>query len=223
MGFVVALIALAVMCLIVFYGRRLHHGGGHGGPHGGQAHKTSIPAHRLVEMSKFVFSFCFAWCVLTGSTWICMIFQNEYGWTHIWMEVLEALIMSFVCVVIIWLLDKVADLDETGDDVDECIRDSVLAFGVLIGFCWEHAFDIGVVSISARFDHIKEIAQLCMCITIALIVIPAYVMYIVPVQFRMEEKKTTTPRTSPRIEGTGTYEPAGEPPSSALPSPVTGS
>jgi hypothetical protein len=123
------------------------------------------------------------------------------------MEVCEALVVSFACVVIIWLLDKVADLDATGDEVDEVIRDSVLGFGVLIGFCWEHAFDIGVISITRRFDHLQEIAQFFMCSVIALIVLPAYVMYIVPIQFRMTQQKILTPKPTPRIPGTNTYEP----------------
>jgi hypothetical protein len=100
------------------------------------------------------------------------------------MEVQEALIVSFTCVTIIYLLDKVADLEFTSDQVDEIIEDSVMGFGVLIGFCWEHAFDIGVISITARFEHFHEIAQFGMCIGIVIVVLPAYVLYIVPIQFK---------------------------------------
>lgn len=212
MMFVAALIALAGMTFFVYASKWYHHGGDH--PHHSSTqstrHESSLPAHRMVEMSKFLCTFCFAWCMLTGSTWIVMVFQNAHGWTHIWAEVLEALVVSFTCVFIIIILDKVADLDETGPEVDEAIRDSVLAFGFLIGFCWEHAFDIGVISITRRFDAFQEIAQFFMCSFITLIVFPAYVMYIVPIQFRMHEEKDEerrgTPVPTPRIEGTGLYE-----------------
>jgi hypothetical protein len=208
--FLAALLALVAMIFFVNLAEKEHHQ--HSEPGHGQGHKSSLPKHRLVEMSKFLCSFCFAWCMLTGCTWIIMFFQNRYGWTHIWTEVVEALIVSLICVVVIWLLDKVADLDSTGPEVDEVIRDSVLAFGVLIGFCWEHAFDMGVISISARIEDFQEIAQFFMCSFIAVVVLPAYVMYIVPVQFRMTEQKLSTPKHTPRVEGTGTYEATNAPP-----------
>jgi hypothetical protein len=116
-----------------------------------------------------------------------MFFQNAYGWTHIWMEVLEALAVTFAVVIIIYFLDKLADSKCTGEKVDECIRDSVLAFGVLIGFCWEHAFDLGVVAMAVRWEHHAEVMQLVMCLGIALIVCPAYIWYIVPIQFEQEK------------------------------------
>merc|ERR1719305_287021 len=85
MIFAAALVALTGMVAIVFLGKRVHHGGHdpHHSPRKGS--KTALPAHRLVEMTKFLFTFWFAWCMLTGCTWIIMSFQNDtdgrtFGW-----------------------------------------------------------------------------------------------------------------------------------------------
>jgi hypothetical protein len=197
MMFVAANVFLVGLVATVYFAEKKSHDDDSSRGHG-HGNASALPLHRLLDMSKFLCSFSFAWCMLKFCTWCIMFLQNDYGWTHIWMEVMEALVVSFVSIFIIWLLDKVADLDATGPEVDECIRDSVLSFGVLIGFCWEHAFDVGVISIAERIDHFREIAQFFMCLFIALIVLPAYVMYIVPIQFRMTEQKHATPQISPR-------------------------
>jgi hypothetical protein len=105
------------------------------------------------------------------------------------MEVIEALGVSFSCIFVIYLLDKIADLEETGPEVDEVIRESVMGFGLLIGFCWEHAFNHGISAMVGRFDVFPEIMQFLACSFLAMVVLPAYVMYIHPVQFRLTEAK----------------------------------
>merc|ERR1719460_30116 len=105
------------------------------------------------------------------------------------MEVVEAIVVSLTCVFIIRLLDLVADMECTKSSVDSVIRDGVLAFGVLIGFTWEHPFDLGVEEIAAGFEGYEEIMQFLFCIVIAGIVLPAYKWYIVPIQFKMLEEK----------------------------------
>ena len=67
-----------------------------------------------------------------------------------------------------------------------------MAFGVLIGFCWEHAFDLGIIAMVVRFEKYPEIMQFVACSLIAVIVLPAYIMYIVPIQFRMKDEKAST-------------------------------
>jgi hypothetical protein len=223
MMFAAAVVSLVAMIVIVnFWNPEHEHGASSEGNHAHnepkklvkqktkaerleeQRKKTSIPEHRMAEISKYLCTFCFAWCSLEGCTWVIMFFQNIYGWTHIWMEVCEALIVSFLCVLIIWVLDKVADEEFTPDEVDEVIEDSVMGFGVLIGFCWEHAFNVGVISISRRFVSNQDIAQFVMCVGIVIIVFPAYVMYIVPVQFHetkpTEEKEEEEEGKSPADE-----------------------
>jgi hypothetical protein len=163
--------------------------------HHHKLHDKSIPSHRLMEMAKLVCTFSFAWCTLGACAWELMEFQNQFGWTDNWKVVVEALGVTFACVGIIRLLDKIADLDATGPAVDEAVRTSVLAFGVLIGFCWEHAFDLGIVAAVLRVKAYPEIMQFLACSFIAMVIMPAYIMYIVPIQFKMavEEEEEEQP------------------------------
>jgi hypothetical protein len=183
-GQIIVMMATAVammtgMVVIHYRKKEYQH---HGADHHVLPDKSFTP-HRLTDMAKLTCSFAFAWTMLTAVTWLLMFCQNKYGWTHIWMETVESLGLSISCVTIIYLLDKVAD-NATDDQVDEVIRESVLAFGFLIGFSWEHAFDLGVLAAVMRFKNYREVLQFLACCSISLIVLPAYVWYVVPIQFR---------------------------------------
>jgi hypothetical protein len=176
--------AMLVMVLLAFFAKAEGHGEEHG-----HHDNSALPKHRLVEIVQLTSSFTFAWCMLCSSTWSTMALAHHLDWTHIWMEVVEAIAVSLTCVFIIRLLDIVADCKCTGPSVDSVIRDCVLAFGVLIGFTWEHPFDLGVEEIAAGFEGYEEIMQFLFCLVIAAIVLPAYKWYIVPIQFKMLEEK----------------------------------
>jgi hypothetical protein len=98
------------------------------------------------------------------------------------------------------LLDKVADMKATPKEVDAVIGSVILAFGVLIGFTWEHPFDLGVEEIAAGFKGYEEIMQFAFCSLIACIVLPAYKWYIVPIQFRMLDEKEAEDKLSEAAE-----------------------
>jgi hypothetical protein len=177
-----AMFSMLVMILLAFFAMASE---GHHDHHDNSA----FPTHRLVEIVQLTASFTFAWCMLCSSTWSTMALAHHLDWTHIWMEVVEAIVVSLTCVFIIRLLDLVADMKSTGAAVDAVCRDCVLAFGVLIGFTWEHPFDLGVEEIAAGFPGYEEIMQFVFCLVIAAIVLPAYKWYIVPIQFKMLEEK----------------------------------
>jgi hypothetical protein len=190
-----ALFCMLVMTLLACKGHGEHAPstpGGHAPP-GGHAHHdkddSALPKHRLLEIVQLTSSFTFAWCMLCSSTWGTMNLAHHLDWTHIWMEVVEAIGVSLACIGIIRLLDLVADSDATDARADKVIKDSVLAFGVLIGFTWEHPFDLGVEEIAAGFEGYEEIMQFVLCSLIAAIVLPAYKWYIVPIQFKMLDEK----------------------------------
>jgi hypothetical protein len=69
------------------------------------------------------------------------------------------------------------------------LDDIMMAFGVLIGFCWEHPFDLGVLKAAERVENYPEIMQFVGCGFIAAIVLPAHIWYIAPKQFHLIEKK----------------------------------
>jgi hypothetical protein len=178
--------ALSVMIALACYEEKMkeeHHGHGHGD-------HSALPTHRLMEIVQLTASFTFAWCMLCSSTWSTMLMAHHLDWTHIWMEVVEAIFVSLTCVFIIRMLDIVADMESTGAAVDAVIKDCVLSFGVLIGFTWEHPFDLGVEEIAAGFgERYEAVVQFGLCTIIAAIVLPAYKWYIVPTVFHLQAKR----------------------------------
>jgi len=95
-----------------------------------------------------------------------------------------ALTLTFMCYVMIFGLDKLADADWTDDDVDETLRELIKALGILIGFAWEKSFDAAVVNIAKKV-LIQEsipapVTKLMLSILVCCTVIPAWLWYILP-------------------------------------------
>lgn len=191
---VCALASAGIMVGLILWEKRKEeqeHGHGHGA-HGG-LNSPAIDTHRFFELAQIISSFAFAWNLLNVSTWRIQLTADKVHWTHIWTEVVEALLVSLASVGVIFLFDKIADLKSTPPSVDQAIRDLILALGVLIGFSWEHAFHIGIVDIAARVHEKmtwnEDACKFFGCTAITLIVLPAFRWYIVPKVFKLKEKK----------------------------------
>jgi len=105
---------------------------------------------RKFAIAQTTCSFAFAWCGLEAVTWKCMQYQHAFSWSLVCMEIIVALLVSFAGVLFIILFDAIADMESTPPVVDNCVRDCALAFGVLIGFSWERAFDRAKEDVSMR-------------------------------------------------------------------------
>eukprot|EP00418_Pyrodinium_bahamense_P027119 CAMPEP_0179148382 /NCGR_PEP_ID=MMETSP0796-20121207/71805_1 /TAXON_ID=73915 /ORGANISM="Pyrodinium bahamense, Strain pbaha01" /LENGTH=78 /DNA_ID=CAMNT_0020849099 /DNA_START=1 /DNA_END=233 /DNA_ORIENTATION=- len=70
-------------------------------------------------------------------------------------EVVLALFVTTVALGTIFILHKLEELDETGEDIDQVLRAVVLGLGILIGFAWERCFDVAVASITARVHFVS--------------------------------------------------------------------
>eukprot|EP00746_Dinoflagellata_sp_MGD_P154064 gnl/MRDRNA2_/MRDRNA2_84612_c0_seq3.p1 gnl/MRDRNA2_/MRDRNA2_84612_c0~~gnl/MRDRNA2_/MRDRNA2_84612_c0_seq3.p1 ORF type:complete len:368 (+),score=56.45 gnl/MRDRNA2_/MRDRNA2_84612_c0_seq3:74-1105(+) len=152
--------------------------------------KTGIDCDRLNELGQTISAMTCAWNALNFSTWQIRGVAHRSDWTPIWTEVVEALIVSLECIVLTFLLDKLADAEKRRS-VETCIRRLILTFGVLIGFCWEHCFHEGVHDIAARVHNKTEfpvwILRFVGCTGVTLIVLPAFSWYIVPKVFMLKK------------------------------------
>lgn len=134
-----------------------------------------------------------------------------YEWTHIWTEVTVAMTVALTSVAAIFIIDKIADLEEVPQNIEDCMRESVTSFGFLIGFSWEHAFHQSIEDISSEIpaaDNVhKALRCFLFCVAVVIIVFPAYRWYIVPTVYRLTEQKEErvsqrpTPSGSPPISG----------------------
>jgi len=93
-----------------------------------------------------------------------------------------AVLITFCCYVMIFVLDKLADADFTDDAIDKSIRELIKALGILIGFAWEKSFDASVESVSDEAAHYcpEPVTKLIMSLIICVTVIPAWRWYILP-------------------------------------------
>jgi hypothetical protein len=163
--------------------------------HGKQ--RIGIGRRRLLEILQSLSAFGFAWCALAAVTWKCDHLREAYGWTHIWTEVTVAMIIALSSVAAIFIIDKIADMESVPQNIEDCMRESVTAFGFLIGFSWEHAFHKSIEDITAEFhsgfvtDEALGKALQCfvLCVGVVIIVFPAYRWYIVPTVYRLTEGK----------------------------------
>jgi len=142
---------------------------------------------RLLPQLKNIIAMDYAWCVFFSSNWfIAAHFFTKVG--GMMQEITVALFVTAVALALIFILDKVEDMEATGKTVDSACRAVIKAISVLIGFSWEKAFDTAVVDFTTAvtfFPH--PLTKLILALLLALLVVPAWRMHILPCVVAFEE------------------------------------
>jgi len=146
---------------------------------------------RAFRFSAMLQNFCstgFAWCMFFGAHWgiSYMKITNEEAL----LRVALALLLSAISFSVIFLLDKIADMDATGEAADKAIRTMVEALGILVGFSWEQSFDVatdyavgGLMTPSLHWP--EAISKLLLSALLCMIVVPAWRWFILPTTQRL--------------------------------------
>merc|ERR1719161_662306 len=94
-----------------------------------------------------------------------------------------ALILSGSSFSVIFVLDKIADADWTGDAADEAIRQIIGGIAILVGFAWEQCFDVAVASLSSVMPapHLMKFILAVFCVAI---IVPAWFWFLLPMAVR---------------------------------------
>jgi len=142
---------------------------------------------RALLVLQNVFAMSAAWCLLYAPKWglawlrvpqvfVAQGFKEDPNAP--WMQVLLAWVVSMVAVTLIFILDKIGDMDATGKNTERIIKSIINAIGILVGFSWEQSFDGGVEAIS---DLTVQFASWCPVVTklglgifVALVIVPAW-------------------------------------------------
>lgn len=148
--------------------------------------------YRFTPQMRNVVMMDFAWCCFFSSDWwlSTTFFASEHGMIK---EVVLALFVTSIAFIMIFFLDKIADAfaqssQNHKSDTDQAIRSIVQAFGILIGFSWEKAFDTAVQSCTAVISFMPPAwSKLVLAIGLAAVVIPAWRMHILPTIMEYEE------------------------------------
>merc|ERR1719375_2160383 len=97
------------------------------------------------------------------------------------LRVVLAMTTSFLAFIVIFFLDKIADMDATGEGADEAIKTIIEALGILVGFAWEQSFDVAVDSVTERVTIFPEATtKLLISLLLVSIVLPAWRVHILP-------------------------------------------
>eukprot|EP00928_Gymnodinium_smaydae_P085027 TRINITY_DN6832_c0_g3_i2.p2 TRINITY_DN6832_c0_g3~~TRINITY_DN6832_c0_g3_i2.p2 ORF type:complete len:653 (-),score=166.63 TRINITY_DN6832_c0_g3_i2:117-2075(-) len=137
---------------------------------------------RIQEVLIDTFGMGFSWCGYYSCLWM-MAAQRDDGMAGDMMliKLVAALVSAFLCFSVIYWLDKLADSDCTGEEVDEMIIKSIEFFGILVGFAWEQTFDVAIENLSeGMFGELAEIGKLLIAIFCAIIIVPAWRWWILP-------------------------------------------
>jgi len=133
-----------------------------------------------------VFAMSFAWCLLSTVTWTGARLLDDMGFFFghhtTGQHAAIALVVSFLAFCLIRILDLIEDMEATGEVTDKCTRSMIESLAILIGFSWEHAFEVGVGVIAEltrhRGDWCPVFAKFVLALAVALVVIPAWRLYI---------------------------------------------
>jgi len=153
-----------------------------------QVIKGDIITKRVTEQFKVICGMIFAWCFFFGVQMFIEHLVDAEGLSdaakgvETIKAVAVAVLITFCCYVMIFVLDKLADADWTDEAIDKSIRELIKALGILIGFAWEKSFDAAVVSVAeeAAQSVAPSVTKLIMSMVICITVIPAWRWYILP-------------------------------------------
>mmetsp|Transcript_93690 Transcript_93690/g.214305 ORF Transcript_93690/g.214305 Transcript_93690/m.214305 type:complete len:623 (+) Transcript_93690:40-1908(+) len=162
-----------------------------GRKHSADVHLYNPPSasERMITVCQLSCSFTFAWCVLFACHWFVDVKREYFQITDIFARVIMALAVSGAAFVVIYIMDKLSDSERTAAQVDRTLRTLITAFGVLVGFTWEHAFASAVSDIAAHSHYHEFVKLLCSCVLVAG-VFPAHSRYVVPRILELQEENT---------------------------------
>eukprot|EP00405_Crypthecodinium_cohnii_P037873 CAMPEP_0206545178 /NCGR_PEP_ID=MMETSP0325_2-20121206/11979_1 /ASSEMBLY_ACC=CAM_ASM_000347 /TAXON_ID=2866 /ORGANISM="Crypthecodinium cohnii, Strain Seligo" /LENGTH=567 /DNA_ID=CAMNT_0054044109 /DNA_START=69 /DNA_END=1772 /DNA_ORIENTATION=- len=136
---------------------------------------------------KKITSNCGAFCWLYSFTWGIQAVANKPGPPG---ALLVALFVTIFGFSLIFGLDAIADLPCTGETADREITAQVAPVSILIGFSWKQAFAASITAINSREAvFAPPIQTLCMAIVLAIVVVPAWRIHILPVVMAADVQK----------------------------------
>lgn len=143
---------------------------------------------RTYQVALASFNQAFAWCMYFGCKWLVatQLFVTGPEEKMILHLILAALV-TFIAVVAIWVLDKLADLEATGEDLDHAIIQVIGGNSILVGFAWEQCFDraIEVIAAQSTFFRVPPLAmKLALAAACICIIVPAWRRWILPMVLR---------------------------------------
>lgn len=135
---------------------------------------------RIVEISTVVLHMSFAWSVFYATQGLL---ASMGGWEEqntTLLSIVLALVITLVCYVMAWFLDKLADQMAHENKTREPFLDAIIkVVAILVGFAWEQNFDTAVEAIGSQFEQ-PVFPKFALSAACALLLVPAWQWYVLP-------------------------------------------
>lgn len=148
-----------------------------------------VDAHRRIATNaQHLSSMIMAWCFLFWAEWQLYV----WGWEHTIIGgcLLIAIFMTLFSFGAVILLNHIQGHFHSTKMMQRAMGSLEMALGVLVGFSWERAFDVGFEEINAKYEH--GIFGPCLVILLSIglfaVVAPAWRWNILPKVMKLEEK-----------------------------------
>jgi cation transport ATPase len=168
LGFVVLVGAGAVACSK--FGQRMNQ------------HKKS---KRIVSNIQHLNSMIMAWCFLFWAEW--QLYVSGWESTVMGATVVLAFVLTGASFAFVFVLDAIRERLKSNKMAARALSSIELALGVLVGFSWERAFDVGFEEVEHALKHTyhspiipAHFVVLLMSTLLLVIVAPAWRYYILP-------------------------------------------
>jgi len=173
--------------------------------------------NRMLLQCQMISAMCFSWCMYAAAQaamaqmppvpGVVALDVDPHG---VPMTVMLASSLSLVGFSFIFVLDFIADLDATGATADRVIANMIFGIGILVGFSWEHAFEVSVEVIAELTEEKGEWwptnTKLCLALTLAAGIVPAWRKHILikAIEHEVERhaRNSVAKRTGSMIEMT---------------------
>ncbi|CAJ1414090.1 unnamed protein product [Effrenium voratum] len=151
---------------------------------------------RWIRIASSTCATASSWCGLYSAKWVLYGFERlaeqDADPNSCILRVILALLVSFCSFVLVYFLDKLKDLEATGEVADTAILEVIHAIGVSVGFAWEQAFDAGVETIGELTEHLGSWypvwARMIVALLVAGVMIPAWRLYLIKKSLEKHEK-----------------------------------
>jgi len=155
----------------------------------GESQQSSNTDKRAGSWFQKISAMTFAFCLLFAAEWWISSNLPMDGSIK---AVVSALLVTVAAFVLIFGIDKVADMHADDSELDEALRLIISALGMLVGFSWERCFDAAVGGLSQGHDAGKHgahahhrqlpaaVCNLILAVILAILVLPAWKWYILP-------------------------------------------
>uniref|UniRef100_A0A7S0AY57 Uncharacterized protein n=1 Tax=Pyrodinium bahamense TaxID=73915 RepID=A0A7S0AY57_9DINO len=136
-------------------------------------------ADRMVKTFQIWAGLTMSWCFYFATQWCFFTLLEPYekishGCAG---KLLQAVLVTFCCMLVIFVLDCV------GDGSEECkkaFKGVITALGLLVGISWEGSFALAVDEIVVNYPKHTLLMKNLLAFMLMLVVLPAWRLYILP-------------------------------------------